>query len=555
MGLPVDLRTHLDNMLPQLNDDLCRGLARKHLEGARQHIDQAFRLVAARYPQGLEYLGLSVVPPDERCRILARRSGSQRTFDMARTDMEIVAAKHTFNGVALKDTYIAIPFVGPAARFHISDASLYAKPVLCDRVFSVTNGSVFSRLQKIKLVFQRRAHSFVTNEGTGVNRVPDQVIWSHIFNSRNSKARSSDTAPKTPLVLYLLAKYGATEAFRRFARADVVFGVSAERKEQLNRMYEGYSNLRVVDEDNFPPSEWVICSASDIRFRRKRNRDAVGIRIAVRKDQYTRLVRRFVVSTYYVLDHFPEHHVQYEFENPRSWQRFLGYILRGEEYSVGRMVEEMVTHMSSIETYLEAGLIADLESLGYKVRDFYEFIALVVEHYDKWVTDKDKKGNSPVGQEFTTLPYILYDVVAAINNSGFELAAPGLVVTPQNIVSIFGRNLRPTQIFNLVRGGHGEVDAADVPGDNYALTLTHGICPQADSSGSSRDHGSLSADRGSIVDGAWAMVYPILNASKAAPTGCNRVNQFLTLGAGDVVVLTEEQKQAADYANRYIFNK
>ena len=51
------------------------------------------------------------------------------------------------------------------------------------------------------------------------------------------------------------------------------------------------------------------------------------------------------------------------------------------------------------------------------------------------------------------------------------------------------------------------------------------------------------------------MVYPILNASKAAPTGCNRVNQFLTLGAGDVVVLTEEQKQAADYANRYIFNK
>lgn len=557
MALPKALRQQINETLPKLNEELCYGLAKKHLEGAQAWIDRAFRLVADRYPEGLKYKGLYVVPPDERCKILARRSGSgnQRTFDMARTDMQVLAAVHTFNDQPLRDTYVAYPFVSVGSRFHVSDASLYVKPVLCDRVFSVTNGSVFCRLQKIKLVIQRRIHTFTTNEDDGLRRVSDQVTWSHVFNSRNSKARASESSPKTPLALYLFAKYGATQAFHRFANADVVLGVTAEKMERL-RATPGFEyNVEVIDEERYPRSEWIICNASDIKFRRRKNKESVGLTVAVRKDQYSLLVRRMIVSLYYVLDHFPDYVIQYEYDNPRTWQRFLGYILRGEDYAVGRMMDEMAVHMTSIETYLEAGLIKDLDSLGYQVSDFYEFIALVIEHYDQWVIQKDQKGNSPVGREFTTLPYILYDIVAAINNIGFELAAPGLTVNANNIVATLHRNLRPTQIFLLVRGGHGEVDACDVPGDNYAISMTHGICPQADSSGSQRDHASLANDRGATVNPAWAYTYPILNASKAAPTAGNRVNHMVHLDEGDVVVLTEEQQKMIDWTEQYMQRK
>jgi hypothetical protein len=526
-------------------------MASSHLEYAMKWIHQAFTLVSERYPKGLKYEGVVRCTPEEQFNVLTRRSGSDRTFDIARTDQYLIAVKHSFNDAPLTTRYLSLPYAGPGGLTTIASSRLYFKPVLTDPIISVNVENIFARFNKIKLTFNRKLYYFCSNAG----KFPREAVlmcWSHIFNSKLNKARDSVTSPKTSLAAYLFAKYGVTEVFRRFAQTDVVVGVAENTIDILGKTRG--TELNIINEELYPKETWVICSTAGMKKRRIRDHQITPLKIAIRKEHYNSFTRTLICGFFYTIDHFSDHAIQFQYDTTATWRLLLGYILRGPESAVGRLVSEMEEHISSIDTYLDRFVANDLKKLGYKCEDFYEFLVLILKNFEKWILEKDTRGNSTIGKQFSVLPYLLYDVVAAINNASFALGSPSNVRTAKEYDTVFGEYLRHTMIYDLTRGGHGEVDTAVIAGDCYALKTTMDVCPQTHSSGR-RPNAAPGVDPDAVLHASWALVYQLQVTSKACPSGINRVNGYTPLDENFAVFPSKERKALIDWSQAYITRK
>jgi len=548
MGLPAELRLAMNQWMPKLNHDVCMGLSHVHMKGAANRIHEIFTLVAERYPAGLKYEGMRPCTPEECYHVTTRRSGSDRTHDIAPTDAVIMVVHHSFNGIALQPRYLAYCDVRPAGVTTISASSIHVKPVMCDKVISVTWGSIFAKLSKIKLTFQRRLHHFCTNQPQQ-SRQAAQVVWSHIFNSKTNKARATDSAPKTPLVIYLFSKYGVTETFRLFLNTDVKIGVDPQYLKNNKRT--SVYGLSAMTDESHPPEEWVVYSSTGLKLRKRKNDRATPMRLAVRKSQRTTQVDAYVGAFYYVLDHFPDYDVQFQCDDVQTWRLFLGYILRGADAMTGKLANEMETHVSSIETYLDQYVINELRKIGYNCKDFYQFLALVVANYEKWILDKDKRGNTPVGKVFDVIHYVLYDVIAGINNASFALTSLGPNPTMREIEEVFAATIRHTVIFDLTKGGHGEIETHAISGDCFGQKHAMEICPQT-ASGGRKQSKTPAGDPDSVLHAHWVRVHQIEATSKSNPVGTTRANQFVTTLADGTIYIESEEKKLLDWAQKYL---
>ena len=517
--LPKSALQALDSSVVKINPILGKGLAVTHMKDVEGYVNSVFRSVASGFPPGLKYLGCRRCDPLQEYAEVSRNRNGKTVYDVAQSNIYLMEYRFTFNDEPPISRYLYLPFVGQAGTIYLSGSRFVISPILSDQVISVGLNSVFVRLLKTKLNFNRISHHYKADKTTE----SIQVVWSKIYNKKASAITIKATTPaKSTLVHYLLCKHG------------------------FSRMFEMYTDCRPVlggleiDNEKFPENEWIICSSSQLEPRGFRaSYVGTDIRIAIRRSEYTEDVRNLIAGFYYVVDHFPSRIKAEYVDDNRLWMVLMGHVIWSGTVSEGRLFSDTNDHMVSLDGYLDTVYSNKLKAINYECRDIYQLFYRIISTFNEWHMDADDRVCTMYGKELSVLPFVCEDIASGINNLYFNLnAAKKKEFTSKKIVTLMNLNVRQGVIFKLTKE-HGEVTTTGTSGDNMALKITNLLVPQSSSSKPTGSKGRTTlADptkrlHVSIaeVGGAWAL-------PKSAPDGRSRLN--LTCNISDTGLIIRD---------------
>lgn len=530
-----ELARLVDADTPKINPLIGNGLAVYHMTQTEQYIDSVFKAAARGFPAGLLYKGCQRCTPQEEFDENTKAKNNKRLYDVAKSDIYMMKYLFEYQGVMLPPRYLYLPFVSDAGTIMLGGSRFNISPILSDRVISVGVDNIFVRLLRDRLTFERMQQHYMENN----RRVDAQVAWSLIYH-KNAKQKKQPLALKAncTLVHYLFCKYGFTDTFLKFANCRPVVGGPE------------------INHNSYPEDEWVICTtASSEKIRPKGALKGyyrpTQIRVAIRKDEMTPMVRNMVCGFFYVVDHFPDR-VMPEYLHPayagqrRMWMVMMGIILWGH-MGEGKLHDDMADHISSLDEYLDALVITKLKEIGFHVNDVYELFALIIERFTEWVTTAKDKVASMYDKELSILYYVLFDITGAIFRLYFKLkAASKKELTQKEIIATMNLTLRTGLIFSITKN-HGEVSTISVPGDNKAFKVTALLKPQSGSNKmSSRKDRAVINDPAKRLHASVAEVGGYSNLPKSAPDGRERLNPHAQFDAKGVIVRKPERAALLD---------
>lgn len=535
---PRSIRDKIVEHTPKLNPSLANGVAIEHVNGTingytrnvEHYIDQIMKSAFDGFMPGFEYVGFRRTTPVEEFReITKKRNSSKSTIDVARHDAYMVEYKFRYEGANISK-FIYLPFIGDAGTIYISGSRFVISPILSDRVISVGLNNAFVRLLKAKLTFNRLSHYFIAN---GV-RENVQVAWSEIYND---KAASTIRVKRTvngscTLAHYLFCKYGLDETFKRFGSCTPVVG-----------------NAQTITEQHYPIDQWVICHSSGVKpkgFGRSFYEQS-ELFVAIRKEEYTPMVKNLLGGLFYCTDHFPSR-IRPEYVNStRLWMILLGHLIWSGNIGEGKLYNDVADHIASLDEYIDNLLTANLRDIGYDCPDFYTLLAIIIHEFNDWLLTSDDRVNTMYNKELSVLYYVCYDITSAIFKLYFKLkAAQKKQLNEKKIVKIMTTILKPGLIFRLSKD-HGEVSTTTASGDNKALKLTTILVPQSSSSRNrSRKDKKAISDPTNRLHASVAEVGGYANLPKSDPTGHSRLNLCLQIEPNGVVKRNPKFTQLID---------
>jgi hypothetical protein len=520
-----ELRNLINNQTPKLNPDICNGLAVSHFKKVEEYLDQVFLSASKGFPEGLKYIGCKRCGPFEEFNKVTRAAdpkAPKRHFDVAKSDIYLMKYFFSFNGVELPPRYIYLPFISDAGYITLGGARFNISPLLIDRVISVSADDIFVRLLRDRLTFERTSHSFMID---GVQEIT-QVIWSSIYH-RNAKMRKlqTTTGAKSTVLHYLLCKYGFTETFAKFGKCHPVVGYTE------------------INESAYPEADWIICSSRKIKVKSfgKGYFEQSNVRVAVKRSEFTPMVKNMLGSFFYLVDHFPSRINPEYLNSKRLWMILMGHIIFSGTVNEGKLHDDIEDHITSLNEYLDSIVANKLRDIDIYVSDIYELLAMVMETFNDRLLEATNKISSMYEKELSILYHVLYEITSAIFMLYFKLkAASKKVLTEKEIISIMNMTLKTGLIYSITRG-HGEVSTISSPGDNKIFKITSILKPQSASNrrGGRKDTAAL-LDPSSRLHVSVAEIGGAFNLPKASPDGRSRINPHLKMDPKGLVLRNPE---------------
>jgi hypothetical protein len=531
--LPDDLRKAIEARMPKFNPDIANGLAVKHLKYAEEAVDAVWRVAASGFPPGLEYVGCERCTPSEEYAIITRKKGSDCTFDIATNYMYFVKYMFKFNGVPIRPRYQQLPYAKDGGETFISGSRHIISPVLADRVISVSETTIFIRLLQAKNIYHRTPYHYAVNDEK-VRREAAQVVWSNIYNGKlEADSSKNRVKAETTIAHYLFCKYGFTETLIKFANCTPITGDES-----------------VINELNYPKADWVICSSLGLRPKYVPAFRISPIKVAIKKTEYTPLVKSLIAGFFYCIDRFSIRESHVEIDRPSMWRILLGILLYSADFSEGKLLADINEHISSIDKYVDGIVAEQLERIGYKCTDIYELFALILNKFDDWMLESDQKGNSKYGKELNILYFVLADINRGIFSLYFELrSSKRTALNADKIEQLMAKHIKPGAIYSLNKS-HGEVSTGGYSGDNKPLRTTAILVPQAETSNRRQSHTASGKD--ALLHLSSAEVQVLLSMSKACPSGATRVSPYLQIDDTGLILRNEDLRALIDQAQETI---
>jgi hypothetical protein len=515
-----ELARLIDADTPKLNPVLANGLAIEHMKQVETYVDQVFRSAAKGFPPGLVYVKPERCTPQEEYDEISKIKNAKREFDVARSDIYMMKYHFTYQGQPLPPRYLSLPFVGDAGTITLGGSRFVISPVLSDRVISIGVNNIFVRLLKARLTFERQDQHFMVDG----QRETVQVAWSTIYN-KNAKMKKIKATMKADCTLmhYLLCKYGFVDTFLRYGDGAQPIVGGAE-----------------ITHHVYPENEWVICGSictgSTLKPKGvpKGPYEPTQIRVAVKRSEFTPMVKNMLGGFFYVVDHFPDRLppevITSQAFPTQRWKVLLGHIIFPAENKEGKLLADIDIHMQSLDEYIDNLVLVKLKEIGIEIESVYDLFAIVVRNFTDWLLDATDKIASMYDKEFSILYYVLYEISSAIFKLYFKLkAANKKELTPKEIIATMNMTLRTGLIYSITKG-HGEVSTISVPGDNKAFKITSILVPQSSSNRqSSRKDRAVLNDPSKRLHVSVAEVGCYSALPKSEPSGRSRVNQCVQL--------------------------
>jgi hypothetical protein len=530
------LATHIDLTMPDFNPKLAEGFAMTQIPLAEWYVDMLFSAISKSFPAAVKYNGGRRCTPMEEYKQATKkrnqkilRKNPKSTFDIARSDVFMNQYEFLWHGKPFANPlYLYLPFVTTGGHITISGSRFTVTPVLSDRVISVLEKSIFVRLIKTRLTIHRLSQHYLLDG----NDIAVHVVWSKVYQKPVTKDRTDQnrvTANST-LPHYLFCKYGFAGTFDRFAG-----GVKPV-----------IGDITTITREFYPEDEWhIMQSVRVIGGEPPPGRSGnyyipSKLRVAVRKSEFTPMVKTLLGGFFYVLDFFPERIKPEYFDKPnetRMWITLLGHIVAPGSTSEGKLWKEMEDHMRSLDEYIDAIVQTQLAKIGIAVDNVYQLFAFLTERFNSMLLNGAKNLSSMYDKELNVLYFTMYDISKAIVELGFRMMKlsekPDL--TEKEVMAAFTSLVRPGLIYSINKTV-GSVTTNSYPGDNMALKITTLLVPQQSSNKKTkgREPTQLS-DPINRLHSSVAEIGAYANLPKSAPSGHNRLAHFPEIDEDNVL--------------------
>lgn len=525
--------------MPEINPIIATGVAKEQIRGVEAFVDQILRAAAADFPEGLTYDGYNRCTPQDEFNAITRVRDNKQLFELARSDFYMVSYQFSFQGKPLFPRHLHLPYIRDGGLLYVRGKMFSVSPVLTDRLFSITADDMFIQLTRKRLTFERTSHRvIVNNESELVN-----IVWSwvHVKAAAKNKSKKANRIIVSTLAHYFFAKYGFIQTLKRYTNADVIVGTDE------------------INVHNYPKDEWVIfcsvgvCPTALPTYSYK----TTPLRVAVRKDQCTIDVKSFIGTFYYIVDHYPQRFDVESIDDPWIWKVVLGHIIYEAGTSEGLMVNEIEDHLNSIEEYIDAIVIKQFEVAGHNFKDIHDMFLYVIQQLSQPSATDGSYESSMYDKRLTTLRYLMYDIIAEINQLMFDLrniTKKRKELDETQINNIFNMRLRSDLITRITRhSNHPEVVPVSVSNDNMFFGVTAVMVSQEKTSTRGGSKGKMNLkDPSKHLHASVAEVASYNNLPKADPTGRSRINPCLKLTPDFTVVRDPQHREVLDAVQRLI---
>lgn len=535
------LNRAMDTM-PIINPAIANGLATKQVPGVQEYVNRIWH--SLDLPEGLVYLGARRVSPKKKFEILTSVRDNKIRYELAPSDFYMVAFDFTLEveGVveSLPPKYLLLPYVGTAGIIEIRGKEFAIHPVMSDRSFSVGADSVFKKFNRMMFTFERLTYHFTCNGF----RDSSYVAWSwvhHEARKRFSK-RSSESGKiiYSTLANYLFARHGVTDTFKKYCNVDIIIGEDEITHEQ------------------YPEDEYFICKTIGLtpKLYAKTYYEGTKLRLVVRKDEMTPLVKSLITAFFYMVDYFPTQATLEDINEVWLWKVILGNIIIESGTSQGLIIKSVEEHQRSVDEYIDPIARDELKEDGFDFEDIYDIFIYVSDLLTNSRASNDEDIASLYGKQVVVLRYLMNELVQNINKSIMyklrNVSNKKGSIEAKDVNKIMS-SLRTDSMASLTNHAvHPEVTTVSCATDNYLIGVTNEIVTQDKASGGgSKSRINLNDAtkhlHGSIAECASFNVLP-----KADPTGRNRISCFVELNGKFILQRDEDLREVVDKTQRMI---
>jgi hypothetical protein len=508
---------------------VANGLAVEHMKHAEQYIHEVFMSVSREFPSEFKYLGCRRCTYQEEYRETIRKRSVKAVYDIAESNFYMMRYEFSFRGEKLKPKYIYLPYVTENCTIKISNGRYLVSPVLADRVISIGVNYIFIRLLRDRMTFERLNHHMQIND----QRETVPIVWSNVYHKTEAMRKLRNPLKvKCALAHYLFCKYGFTEAVQRFGNTTPIIG-----------------DHTTIDRHTYPEDKWVIIKSNMTRPKHA----SVGpwtaptLRVAIPREDFTPAVKNIVAGLFYVVDHFPEYFTQPENVNNRRWMMILlGQIIFAPSIPHGRLANDIETHISSLDDYIDSIMIDKFKEIDRPITDLYQLFAMLIENFNQWLQEGSDKVNSMYDKELNVIGFLLETLTFLIVRLNFRLKAAAKKELKLRDVENALQAVKQGALFSLVKTS-GCLSTTSSPGDNKAFKLTTILIPQTASQKGvgGKDRGMI-GDKTKYLHESVAEVGGYSNIPKSEPSGRGRLNPHVRLSEKSLVLRHEDLRPMMD---------
>lgn len=522
--------------LVKMNPDFHEGLVKREMDKAHLYLDRVFRSAFDSLGSNIKYVGYRCCRPDEEYRFKLKRNGgnspSKIRYELARSDLRLVKFDFMIDGKATHPLLLYVPYCDETGLMHLRGTAHTISAVVEDPGVSITQDGCFFRVTCDKIVIRRTVHTIVKDEVNIVQRrVRAQkhinIPYGKIYRAKQQKANTNKNPPMPSLPHYLFAKFGVTEAFRRFARTEVVFGTESEITPEAypDSEWTRYYSTRAQHPNNKRPVDWAPTTAA----------------IAVRALNPSNLTEIMIAGYFYVADCYPQEFTPGYSDEPDHWRLMMGKMVFNRQVKNVQMTDYLRPHFESLDTYLDAMAKENLAEEGIVCEDIYEVMVYIIANLDTMINTVNLA--SVYGKKLAVLPYVLSPIVHGIFYTKFNLmqqckqwtvdTTTGerlMSFTEANLFDAFNRNLKPEVIYKVKGSDHGEISSIAAPGDNKLFKINNKLVLQQNASGGKgRPSTSPMSDDSKSLDVSIADCCAFLHITKPDPSGRSIANLYKDL--------------------------
>ncbi len=492
---------------PKIDPRVGEGLAYYQSKSIPDFVDHLFRMNSIAFPEGLKYLGYERASPIEGYKILTKpTSNSVRKYDINRNDVRVVNYLFEWEGKIIKKG-IYLPFISRFGFIHLNNVKYIITPVVSDGIVTVKPNSIFIKLIKTKLWFERLNYQFHV-DGT---REYAPVYYSDIHNKpSDGNLVEKMVKMKCTLVHYLVCKFGLTQTLKMF-----------NIKKFIMMSKEDF----VKEQNNYPKEKWVVIESADKKPARtylyKFYNPQQFLFLVDRKEFENSPSAKSVFCTImYVLDHFT---------SPKRMNPRDGY------------VDDMVRN--------------DFARIGYPAFEtLYHLFVFIINEFNQMVSEvsRSSESNTVYGKQLQVLQYLLFNITKAVNNSYYklgnlkneQLSNPRKQIRPDDIVNCLAM-IRTDEILRIKE--HAEIIPVEDPTDLPLLKLGRLAVLQEKSDKIRTSNTTFDVnDPKNILHESLIETSGALDMSKSDPSGRNRINPYVTLSEDFTVIPNPELKDKID---------
>lgn len=524
---------------PKFNPLIANNISFEMMKNVEQVIVDAFLSSQHYYPPSLRFVNIERVDPKTEFK---NGGWSRGEHDVTKNTIYMTRLLFEFDGKPLKPFYMYLPYCNKGGLMIIGGSSFGLSPVLIDPCLSVTDKNIYLSASRDKLTFNALPYHYFE----GDERQNEQVVYSKIYRGGKKPVGHPYAGHRTRkmesiMAHYLFSRHGLSGTFEKYLGVkSIVIGIDD------------------IDEINYPPDEWVICTSLKLHPGRSyagKDYYPTKVSLAIRKSEMRDECRSLIASFFYLADHFPGRFNKTSVEELESglfYQRLLALVILPYEQNEITAFSDMKRHLESLDSYIDEGLKKKLMVFeNINVEDIYDLFADIVFTYHNRITVTIDQLTTMYNKRLVLLPYLLQDIIYNIHKLGFDLqsAKRDENFTAQKAEKKIIKRIKPLTIIGINTSKHKETAPINVATDNLISKVSSPVIPQ--SKMSSQHGGNKKTDLSMVLSASIAEVGNITSTAGCA-TGRSRLNMYVNVDQTGNIERNPELVEVIDNAQRAI---